>query len=85
MVLEEEPKSPESDATSMSFEETKLTLGLPGEGRSSAGAVKCSAKRGFVETVVDLKVGSSGNCVPGGRGDTTTVIDSGTGKPPPAK
>ncbi|KAG4136145.1 hypothetical protein ERO13_D08G261100v2 [Gossypium hirsutum] len=85
MVLKEEPKSPESDVTSMSFEETKLTLGLPGEGRSSAGAVKCSAKRGFVETVVDLKVGSSGNCMPGGRDDTTTVIDSGAGKPPPAK
>ncbi|XVE54336.1 hypothetical protein DITRI_Ditri03aG0071900 [Diplodiscus trichospermus] len=80
MSLEEAPRSPESDVTSMSFEDTELTLGLPGEGRSSA--VKCFAKRGFVETV-DLNLGSCSN-TPRGRGDTR-VNASGTGEPPPAK
>ncbi|GMI88590.1 indole-3-acetic acid inducible 14, SOLITARY ROOT [Hibiscus trionum] len=73
MGSEEAPKSPESEVTSMSFEETELTLGLPGEGRSSAAAaVKCSTKRVFVETgtVVDLNV---------------AVCKSGAGESPPAK
>ncbi|XVF88470.1 hypothetical protein PTKIN_Ptkin19aG0054000 [Pterospermum kingtungense] len=83
MSLEEPPRSPESDVTSMSFEETELTLGLPGEGRStSTGAVKCSAKRGFVETV-DLNLGSCSS-TPRGRGDTH-VNESIAGKPPPPK
>ena len=80
MSLEGAPRSPESDVTSMSFEDTELTLGLPGEGRSSD--VKCSAKRRFVESV-DLNLGSCSStpCV---RGDTH-VNKSGAGKPPPAK
>ncbi|OMO57991.1 AUX/IAA protein [Corchorus olitorius] len=94
MSLEEGgPESPESDVTinMMSFEDTELTLGLPGEGRSSsttttAAAVvngaKCSAKRGYIETV-DLNLGSCSS-KPRGHGDTS-VHDSGAGKPPAAK
>ncbi|XP_021277272.1 auxin-responsive protein IAA1-like [Herrania umbratica] len=84
MSLEETPGSPESDVTSMSFEDTELTLGLPGEGRSPAviSGVKCSAKRGFIETV-DLKLGSCSS-TPSGRGDAH-VNEAGAGKPPPAK
>ncbi|WRX33182.1 AUX/IAA domain - like 10 [Theobroma cacao] len=84
MSLEEAPGSLESDVTSMRFEDTELTLGLPGEGRSPAviAGVKCSAKRGFVETV-DLKLGSCSR-TPSGGGDTH-VNEAGAGKPPPAK
>ncbi|EOY30898.1 Indoleacetic acid-induced protein 16, putative [Theobroma cacao] len=84
MSLEEAPGSLESDVTSMRFEDTELTLGLPGEGRSPAviAGVKCSAKRGFVETV-DLKLGSCSRA-PSGGGDTH-VNEAGAGKPPPAK
>ena len=82
--MEGAPRSPESDVTSMSFEDTELTLGLPGEGRSSAviTAVKFSSKRGFIETV-DLNLGSC-STMPRGRPDTH-VNKSGAGKPPAAK
>ncbi|XP_039018072.1 auxin-responsive protein IAA1-like [Hibiscus syriacus] len=63
MVSEEALNSPESDVTSMSFEETELTLGLPGEGRSSQAAavvaVKCFTKHGFLYlSVSDHKSGA---------------------------
>ncbi|XVE98232.1 hypothetical protein REPUB_Repub03eG0088000 [Reevesia pubescens] len=74
----EAPGSPESDVTSMSFEETELTLGLPGEGRSSSVLNKCSTKRGFIETV-DLNLESCSS-TPRGRGDTH-VNESAAGKP----
>ncbi|XWS26909.1 hypothetical protein CRYUN_Cryun26dG0070600 [Craigia yunnanensis] len=80
MSLEEAPRSPECDVTSMSFDDTELTLGLPGEGRSSD--VKFSAKRGFVESV-NLNIASCSR-MPSGRGDTY-VNKSEAGKPPPAK
>ncbi|XWS17206.1 hypothetical protein CRYUN_Cryun33cG0048500 [Craigia yunnanensis] len=79
MSLEEAPRLPESDVTIMNFEETELTLGLPGEGRSLA--VKSSAKRGF--EAVDLNLGSC-TSKSRGRGDTH-ANESGTGKPPPSK
>lgn len=82
MAMEEAPRSPESDVTSMRFDETELTLGLPGEGRTSSSGVKCSAKRGFIETV-DLNL-ESYSSTPHGRGDTH-VNESIAGKPPPAK
>ncbi|CAL5373595.1 unnamed protein product [Camellia sinensis] len=47
--------SPESDTTDQNFNETELTLGLPGESRNQ----KSGTKRGFLETV-DLKVKSRG-------------------------
>ncbi|KAL7191363.1 hypothetical protein ACSBR2_023440 [Camellia fascicularis] len=47
--------SPESDTTDQNFNETELTLGLPGESRNQ----KSGTKRGFSETV-DLKVKSQG-------------------------
>ncbi|GAV60968.1 AUX_IAA domain-containing protein [Cephalotus follicularis] len=46
---------PESD-TGLNFEETKLTLGLPGESRGVV--VKTGIKRGYLETV-DLNLGRS--------------------------
>ncbi|KAE8680977.1 Serine/threonine protein phosphatase 2A 57 kDa regulatory subunit B' iota isoform 1 [Hibiscus syriacus] len=67
MVSEEALNSPESDITSMSFEETELTLGLPGEGRSSeeeAAAVKCSTKRGFVDLNVSVYKSGAGESSP---------------------
>ncbi|XVF34770.1 hypothetical protein REPUB_Repub18cG0087400 [Reevesia pubescens] len=83
MSLEEAPGSPESDVTSMSFEDTELTLGLPGDqGRSTTSAVKCSAKRGFIETV-DLNLGSC-STAPRGRCETL-VNESGAGKSPASK
>ncbi|XP_022752187.1 auxin-responsive protein IAA1-like [Durio zibethinus] len=54
----------------MSFEDTKLTLGLARSGRSSA--VKCSAKPGFVETV-DFNLGKCSSR-PRGRGDTHAQV-----------
>ncbi|XP_044470916.1 auxin-responsive protein IAA1-like isoform X2 [Mangifera indica] len=73
--------SPESDASiTMNFDDTELTLGLPGEGRSPAGG-KSYAKRGFIETV-DLNLGSS-------RGNANTHVsnnsESQNGKLPAAK
>lgn len=53
MSTENMNHSPESDAD-FNFEETKLTLGLPGESRG----LKSGTKRGFLETV-DLNLGSS--------------------------
>ncbi|KAF9690050.1 hypothetical protein SADUNF_Sadunf01G0155600 [Salix dunnii] len=50
----------ESDAASVSFKETELTLGLPGESRGLALVEKTSGKRGFLETV-DLNLGRSSN------------------------
>ncbi|KAE9467778.1 hypothetical protein C3L33_00299, partial [Rhododendron williamsianum] len=47
--------SPGNDAAGMNFEETELTLGLPGECRSQSPG---GTKRGFSETV-ELKLGSS--------------------------
>ncbi|KAJ0091643.1 hypothetical protein Patl1_13175 [Pistacia atlantica] len=80
--------SPETDDVSitMNFDDTELTLGLPGEGRSPAAVTggKSCAKRGFMETV-DLNLGSS-HCQPHG---TTTHVnnnsESPTGKLPAAK
>lgn len=46
---------PGNDAAGMNFEETELTLGLPGECRSQSSG---GTKRGFSETV-ELKLGSS--------------------------
>ncbi|KAL4301894.1 hypothetical protein GQ457_10G016700 [Hibiscus cannabinus] len=51
-------EAPESEVSSMSFRETELTLGLPGEGRPSSSAVKCSTKRGIAETVAVCKSGA---------------------------
>ncbi|KAH7866797.1 hypothetical protein Vadar_025173 [Vaccinium darrowii] len=45
-----------SDVAEMNFEETELTLGLPGESRSQYSGA--GTKRGFSETV-ELKLGSS--------------------------
>ncbi|XWS71985.1 hypothetical protein CRYUN_Cryun02cG0001900 [Craigia yunnanensis] len=84
MSLEGATGLPESDITSMSFEDTELTLGLPGEGWLAAviTAVKFSAKRGFIETI-DLNLGSCSS-MPRGRRDTH-VNKSGPGIPPAAK
>ncbi|KAK8698455.1 hypothetical protein V6N13_114573 [Hibiscus sabdariffa] len=51
-------EAPESEVSSMSFRETELTLGLPGEGRPSSSAVKCSTKRGIAATVAVCKSGA---------------------------
>ncbi|XP_022730959.1 auxin-responsive protein IAA1-like isoform X2 [Durio zibethinus] len=86
MSSEEAPGSSESDVTSMSYEDTELTLGLPGEGRSSAviPALKCSAKRGFIETF-DLNLGRCCNTSWGHRHSDKHVNESGAGKPPATK
>ncbi|KAI8544385.1 hypothetical protein RHMOL_Rhmol08G0292500 [Rhododendron molle] len=47
--------SPGNDAAGMNFEETELTLGLPGKCRSQSSG---GTKRGFSETV-ELKLGST--------------------------
>ncbi|XP_021903218.1 auxin-responsive protein IAA16-like [Carica papaya] len=50
-------ESPESDVTSANYEETELTLGLPGEGcPRSITSGRTYGKRVFIETV-DLKLG----------------------------
>ncbi|PSS17898.1 Auxin-responsive protein [Actinidia chinensis var. chinensis] len=76
-------KSPESNAVGLNFEETELTLGLPGESRDP----KSGTKRGFSETV-DLNLGGSGggeakdgNC----NGDPSENEVSVAVKPPTAK
>ncbi|KAH9800434.1 auxin-responsive protein IAA16 [Citrus sinensis] len=83
--------SPESSdgASLMSFD-TELTLGLPGESRSPArapafaqGHKKNCTKRGFMETVIDLNLGTSHISMPRGQNSESRV--SGTGKYPAAK
>ncbi|XP_075668449.1 auxin-responsive protein IAA1-like [Castanea sativa] len=65
--------SPESDVTSaMTFKDTELTLGIPGEPtRSPAG--KFCTKRGFIETV-DLNLGTS-TSKPRGKAHADEVDD----------
>lgn len=83
--------SPESsDVTSLMSFDTELTLGLPGDSRSPApappfthGDKKNCTKRGFMETVIDLNLGTSQISMP--RGDNPESRVSGTGKYPAAK
>lgn len=84
--------SPESDVTSMNFSDTELTLGLPGEARSSmfiGGRKSCCTTRGFSHTTVDLQLGSSICMARGETGATDTseteASSSNTGKTPAAK
>lgn len=85
-------ESPESDVTSTDvFKDTELTLGLPGETRSSGG--KTCTKRGFIETTTDLNhLGGSSSSSSQTRGKTLAGEDvrseslvSGAGKPTAAK
>ncbi|KAL5576379.1 hypothetical protein UlMin_018078 [Ulmus minor] len=84
MSSEKGKNLPEScTGAGLNFDETKLSLGLPGENRAGA---KSGTKRGYSETI-DLNLGSSserrrdGDC-----GDDGVVIDESTStKPPPAK
>ncbi|KAG7023561.1 Auxin-responsive protein IAA11 [Cucurbita argyrosperma subsp. argyrosperma] len=64
------PQSPESDMTQISFDETELTLGLPGN--------KVNAKRGFHNTV-DAGVGSSTSEPRDGRNEPE-LVSSGDGQ-----
>lgn len=83
--------SPESsDGTGLVSFDTELTLGLPGESRSPApappftqGHKKNCTKRGFMETVIDFKLGTSHISMPRGHNSESQV--SGTGKYPAAK
>ncbi|KAK3219682.1 hypothetical protein Dsin_013652 [Dipteronia sinensis] len=77
-------QSPDSDVGSLNFEETRLTLGLPGV---ECRGCKSGVKRGFSETV-DLNLGSSSSGCGGGDDDKRSsgendVLDS--AKPPAAK
>lgn len=76
------PESPESDLTQVNFDETELTLGLPGaEFRPTDGTKvyqKPNAKRGFHDTV-DAGVGSSTSGPRDGH-DETELVSSGNGK-----
>ncbi|CAK7356633.1 unnamed protein product [Dovyalis caffra] len=76
----------ESDAANVSFKETELTLGMPGESRGLTLVEKASGKRGFLETV-DLNLGRSSN-VDYDRnkdsGESETDVSS-VAKPPAAK
>lgn len=76
----------ESDAANVSFKETELTLGLPGESRGLALIEKTSGKRGFLETV-DLNLGRSSNVDSDHNkysGESETDVPN-TAKPPAAK
>ncbi|GFZ04134.1 indole-3-acetic acid 7 [Actinidia rufa] len=73
-------KSRESDAGGLNFEETELTLGLPGETRDQ----KTGTKRGFSETV-DLNLGGSSGVESKGKkcnGDLSENETSVAAKPP---
>ncbi|XP_023516646.1 auxin-responsive protein IAA11-like [Cucurbita pepo subsp. pepo] len=61
------PQSPESDMTQISFDETELTLGLPGN--------KVNAKRGFHDTV-DAGVGSSTSEPRDGRNEPELIASA---------
>ena len=52
------PESPQSDLTQINFDETELTLGLPGAEFRPTTDHKSNAKRCFHDTV-DADVGSS--------------------------
>ncbi|XP_058074669.1 auxin-responsive protein IAA16 [Magnolia sinica] len=94
MLPETTKMLPESDAARLNFQETELTLGLPGGSRSGAETAEVSTarsngKRGFSETV-DLSLGSS-RIEPRGKDQGAQSKDlpesqvSGAGKPPAAK
>lgn len=79
--------SPESDVSiTMNFDDTELTLGLPGKGRSPAALTggKSCAKRGFMETV-DLNLGSSSSQPHGTTTHVNNNSESPTRKLPAAK
>ncbi|KAJ6715253.1 AUXIN-RESPONSIVE PROTEIN IAA17 [Salix viminalis] len=86
MSPEDGSKLLESDAASVSFKETELTLGLPGESRGLALIEKTSGKRGFSETV-DLNLGRSSNVDSDHKkysGESETDVQN-MAKPPAAK
>lgn len=56
MSVETERSSTESEVSGLDYEETALTLGLPG-GTSRAAGSESDRKRGFSETI-DLGLGS---------------------------
>lgn len=60
MSVETERSSTESDASGLDYEETALTLGLPGGARP--GGAELERKRGFSKTVdLTSRIGSSGD------------------------
>lgn len=66
--------SPESDVTSaMTFKDTELTLGIPGDQPTRSPAGKFCTKRGFIETV-DLNLGTS-TSKPRGKAHAEEVDD----------
>ena len=76
-------KSRESDSGGLNFEETELTLGLPGETREQ----KAGTKRVFSETV-DLNLGGSSGVESEDKicnGDQSENETSVAAKPPTAK
>ncbi|XP_078165108.1 auxin-responsive protein IAA1-like isoform X2 [Carex rostrata] len=80
MSVETERSSTESDASGLDYEETALTLGLPGGGR--AGGAELDRKRGFSKTVdLTSRIGASGD-----ESDESPDTDSdSSAKAPPPK
>lgn len=83
MSTENGQQSPEPESAGLNFEETKLTLGLPGETRGmieTMGA-KSGTKRAFSETI-DLNLEKQSDC---DDDDGVVVDESSVSKPPAPK
>lgn len=85
MSKENGKQSLESNAAGLNFEETKLTLGLPGKTRrpTEIGA-KLGTKRGFSDTI-DLNVESSSQKQSESDDNGAVIDEASVSKPPPAK
>ncbi|EXC25825.1 Auxin-responsive protein IAA17 [Morus notabilis] len=85
MSKENGKHSLESNAAGLNFEETKLTLGLPGKtrGPTEIGA-KSGTKRGYSDTI-DLNVESSSQKQSESDDNGVVIDEASASKPPPAK